>query len=52
MEGVVPGRSFEVIRTDALARFDKKLFGIEELGHAETVAIAEEVARAVVARIG
>ncbi len=52
MAGVLPDRSFEVIHTDGLARFDKGLFAIEALEHAETVVIAEEVARAVVARIG
>jgi hypothetical protein len=34
--------ALEVIHTDGLARFDKKLFGIEALSHDETVAIASE----------
>ena len=45
-------RSFEVIHTDRLARFDKRLFGIEALDHEETAAIAAEVARVVIVEIG
>ncbi len=52
MEGVLPERAFEIIHTDALARFDTKLFGIEALAHEQTLVIADDVARAVVARIG
>ncbi len=52
MEGVLPERAFEVIHTDRLARFDKGLFGIDALSHDAAAAIAAEVARAVVERIG
>lgn len=47
MHGVLPDVPIRVIRTDQLARFDKKLFGIDEMSHAEIRICAQEVARRV-----
>jgi uncharacterized metal-binding protein len=52
MEGVLPGRAFDVIHTDQLGRFDKGLFPIDSMTHEQVAAVAAEVARAVVEKIG
>jgi uncharacterized metal-binding protein len=47
MHGVLPDVPIEVIRTDRLAQFDKELFGIDEMSHAEVRRCSQEVARQV-----
>ncbi len=49
MKGVVPELAPEVIVADTLYRFDRSLFGIEEMPEAELNEHAREVARAITA---
>jgi uncharacterized metal-binding protein len=51
MEGVIGGLAPQVIRTDALAQFDRKLFGANELPDEEITAQARRVAEQVAAMI-
>ncbi len=51
MKGVVPGLQPEVVVTDKMVEFDRRLFGIEEMPEAEIEAHAREVARQVAARL-
>lgn len=44
MEGVLPGRAFEVVHTDRMAQFDARLFGIDEMGSDAIRACARQVA--------
>ena len=51
LEGVLPGCELEVVRTDALAHFDKRLFPVDALSAEEIARISTAVAKAVVERI-
>ena len=44
MHGVLPDVPIQIIRTDQLARFEKRLFGIDEMSHTDVRACAREVA--------
>jgi uncharacterized metal-binding protein len=52
LRGILPQRPVEVIHTDRLARFDKGLFGVDELGREEVSACAREAAQRIVQQIG
>jgi uncharacterized metal-binding protein len=52
LSGILPQRPVEVIHTDRLARFDKNLFGVDELGREEVTACAREAAERIVQQLG
>lgn len=52
LQGVLPQRPVEVIHTDRLARFDKRLFGVDELGREEVSVCAREAAQSVIQALG
>ena len=51
MKGVIPELEPEIVVADSLYRFDRSLFGIEEMPEAELNEHSREVARAIAARL-
>jgi uncharacterized metal-binding protein len=52
LSGILPQRPIEVIHTDRLARFDKGLFGVDQLGPEEVTACARDAAERIVQQLG